>query len=257
MRHEISTMEKGGKLKKKKNLLVIPLELPKIHLLFKVGHKIFMDDGRLQLKVERLQGQRVFCKVLHGGLLHERKGVNLPGISLPLKAMTQKDKKDLKFGLQQGVDYVALSFVRQVSDLQSLRRLIQKLQPHTSQAHASQKVKIIAKIEKLEALQNLRGLVEASDAVMVARGDLGVELHPSLLPGKQKEIIALCNVLRKPVITATQMMESMVESPSPTRAEMTDIANAVLDGSDALMLSAETASGKYPHSLCENHGQHH
>ncbi len=163
--------------------------------------------------------------------------MNLPGASLPIDCLTEKDLKDLDFGLANKVDYVALSFVRTPKDIRQLREIVEAKHPST---------KIIAKIEMLEALENLEPIVRLCDAIMVARGDLAVEVGQSQLPGVQKRIIRLCNQLGKPVITATQMLDSMVESPRPTRAEITDVANAVLDGSDALMLSAESASGQYP-----------
>lgn len=163
--------------------------------------------------------------------------MNVPGASLPINAMTPKDLADLEFGLSKNVDYVALSFVRQGSDILRLRDLIQAHNPGP---------RIIAKIEMLEALHNLEEIIQLSDAIMVARGDLAIEVGQSQLPGQQKRIIRLANAANKPVITATQMLDSMVENPRPTRAEITDIANAVIDGSDALMLSAETASGRYP-----------
>ncbi|MDZ4678290.1 MAG: pyruvate kinase [Oligoflexia bacterium] len=198
---------------------------------------ILLDDGNLEFVVEKISGDEVHCQVIYGGELKNNKGMNLPGARLSVEAMTEKDYADLDFGLSQGVDYVALSFVRQGKDIRQLREIIERKAKGT---------KIIAKIEKVEALDNLEDIVALSDGVMVARGDLAVEVGQSLLPGKQKKIIKLCNALGKPVITATQMLDSMIENPRPTRAEVTDIANAVLDGTDAVMLSAETASGKYP-----------
>ncbi|MBX9766674.1 MAG: pyruvate kinase, partial [Bdellovibrionales bacterium] len=199
--------------------------------------KILLDDGLLELKVDRSEAEYVYATVIYGGLLKDRKGMNVPGANLDVDCMTAKDLVDLEFGLKNEVDYIALSFVRQGNDIRKLRELIDQKNPGT---------RIVAKIEMLEALDNLEDIVHLSDAVMVARGDLAVEVGQSLLAGIQKEIIQLCNRLGRPVITATQMLDSMVENPRPTRAEVTDIANAVLDGSDALMLSAETASGKYP-----------
>jgi pyruvate kinase len=203
----------------------------------KEGTKILLDDGLLELVVKSISKTEVVCKVIYGGELKDRKGMNLPGASLPVECMTDKDLEDLEFGLANNVDYVALSFVRRGSDIQKLRELVQAKNPGT---------RIIAKIEMLEALQNLVDIVTLSDGIMVARGDLAVEVGQTLLPLTQKKIIALCNEMGRPVITATQMLDSMVENPRPTRAEITDVANAVLDGSDATMLSAESASGKYP-----------
>jgi pyruvate kinase len=201
------------------------------------GQRILLDDGLIELKVLSKSGTRIECEVVYGGLLKDRKGMNVPGARLPIDAMTQKDLTDLQFGLSKNVDYVALSFVRHGSDIQKLRDLVSSEKPGT---------RIVAKIEMLEALHNLEEIIDLSDAIMVARGDLAIEVGQSQLPGVQKRIIRLANAANKPVITATQMLDSMVENPRPTRAEITDVANAVIDGSDALMLSAETASGKYP-----------
>lgn len=203
----------------------------------KVGTRILLDDGLLELIVTHVAPSEVTCKVIYGGVLKDRKGMNLPSARLPVECLTDKDLDDLEFGLKNNVDYVALSFVRHGDDIKKLREIINAKNPG---------IKIIAKIEMLEALENLLEIVTLSDAVMVARGDLAVEVGQTQLPLTQKRIIALCNEVGRPVITATQMLDSMVENPRPTRAEITDVANAVLDGSDALMLSAESASGKYP-----------
>lgn len=202
-----------------------------------VGTKILLDDGLMELSVLKVEPTVVTCRVIYGGVLKDRKGMNLPGATLPVDCMTDKDLEDLEFGLAQGVDFVALSFVRHGDDIKKLREIINAKNPGT---------RIVAKIEMLEALENLKEIVALSDAVMVARGDLAVEVGQAQLPLMQKRIIAMCNDMGKPVITATQMLDSMVENPRPTRAEITDVANAVLDGSDALMLSAESASGKHP-----------
>jgi pyruvate kinase len=203
----------------------------------KAKDQILLDDGNLEFVVESVHGDDVHCQVVTGGELKDNKGMNLPGARLSVDPLTKKDLIDLEFGLSHGVDYVALSFVRQGADIKKLREIIDS---------KSKGTRIIAKIEKIEALDNLDEICQLADGVMVARGDLAVEVGQSLLPGKQKKIIKLCNSLGKPVITATQMLDSMVNHPRPTRAEVTDIANAVLDGTDAVMLSAETASGKYP-----------
>jgi pyruvate kinase len=216
---------------------LIPSDFKSLHLSCKPGTKILLDDGLLELRVDSVQGQDINATVVYGGILKDRKGMNVPGASLAVECMSEKDLADLEFGLKNEVDYVALSFVRQGRDIRKLRELIQK---------KNSSAKIVAKIEMLEALENLEEIVRLSDVVMVARGDLAIEVGQSVLPGIQKQIITLCNKLGKPVITATQMLDSMVENPRPTRAEITDVANAVLDGSDACMLSAETASGKYP-----------
>lgn len=216
---------------------LIPSDFKELPLACVPGTKILLDDGLLELKVLKVRGEEVDAEVIYGGILKDRKGMNLPGVNLPVECMTKKDLEDLEFGLANKVDYVALSFVRHARDIRKLREIIEARKSNA---------KIIAKIEMVEALENLEEICRVSDAVMVARGDLAVEVGQSRLPGFQKRIIHVCNQLGKPVITATQMLDSMVENPRPTRAEITDVANAVLDGSDALMLSAESASGKHP-----------
>ncbi|PKK85841.1 MAG: pyruvate kinase [Thermoplasmata archaeon HGW-Thermoplasmata-1] len=201
------------------------------------GDTLLLSDGNLQLKVERIVGEDIFCKVIVGGPLYSHKGINLPTGTMELSAMTKKDEADLEFGIGQGVDYVALSFVRSASDVRLLKEKIKK---------AGARISVIAKIEKHEAVENLDEIIQEADGIMVARGDLGVEIPFEDVPLVQKVIVRKCNELGKPVITATQMLISMVESPRPSRAEVTDVANAVLDGTDALMLSEETAVGKYP-----------
>ena len=215
----------------------IPSDFAELPQVCRAGTKILLDDGLLELHVIDVLGDEVIAKVIHGGVLKNRKGMNLPGVMLPVDCLTDKDLTDLEFGLEHKVDYVALSFVRYSSDIKKLREIIQAKHPGA---------RVIAKIEMLEALENLDEIVDVSDAIMVARGDLAVEVGQSQLPGFQKRIIRICNQKKKPVITATQMLDSMVENPRPTRAEITDVANAVIDGSDALMLSAESASGKHP-----------
>lgn len=216
---------------------LIPSDLKELAESVKPGDRILLDDGLLELKVLSVDGPDVSAEVIFGGELKDRKGMNLPGIALPIDGLTPKDLKDLEFGLSKKVDYVALSFVRHGSDISRLREIIDQSAPGT---------KIVAKIEMLEAVEHLDEIVALSDAVMVARGDLAIEAGQVHLPRLQKLIIQTANRLNRPVITATQMLDSMVENPRPTRAEITDVANAVLDGSDALMLSAESASGKYP-----------
>ena len=201
------------------------------------GDSILLDDGALELRVEAIAGDDVECVVVRGGTLRPRKGVNLPGVAVRAPALTEKDRTDLRFGLAQGVDMVALSFVRHPKDADAARRVM---------SQSGRNVPLLAKIERPEALDHLDGILRAFDGVMVARGDLGVELSPEKVPTAQKEIIARANRLGKPVITATQMLESMTHSPQPTRAEASDVANAVLDGTDAVMLSGETAVGEFP-----------
>ena len=204
------------------------------------GARILLSDGLIELRVRKVRGNDVLCDVLNGGMLGEHKGINLPGIALSIPALTAKDRKDLEFGLSHGIDVVALSFVRTAADVSMVKQII---------ATHNSDVPVIAKLEKPQAIDHLEEILEASDGVMVARGDLGVEVAPEKVPVIQKHVIRRASVWRKPVITATQMLESMIENPRPTRAEASDVANAVFDGTDALMLSAETASGQYP---CES-----
>jgi len=203
----------------------------------KVGERILMDDGKLEVKVIGKDGTDVITEVVYGGLLKQKKGVNLPNTNISQPSVTEKDWEDLKFGLENDVDWVALSFVRTAEEIQEIQKYI-KEQGKTA--------KVIAKVEKPEAIINMEAIVNASDAIMVARGDLGVELPSEDVPMIQKRLVEMSNLAAKPVIVATQMLESMIDSPRPTRAEVGDVANAVLDGADAVMLSAESASGKYP-----------
>ncbi|MBY0434753.1 MAG: pyruvate kinase [Cyclobacteriaceae bacterium] len=203
----------------------------------KPGDMVLIDDGKIELKVKEARDIDVVCEVVYGGPLKSRKGINLPYSRVTAPSLTEKDLKDLEFGLKNKVDWVALSFVRKAKDIDILRGIIDQHKSTT---------RIVAKIEKPEALENIDAIVNATDAVMVARGDLGVEIWLEEVPMVQKMLVEKCNRLSKPVIVATQMMESMIENPRPTRAETNDVANAVMDGADALMLSAETAAGKYP-----------
>lgn len=202
-----------------------------------IGERILMDDGKLEVKVIGKDGTDVITEVIYGGLLKQKKGVNLPNTNISQDSVTDKDWEDLKFGLANDVDWVALSFVRTAKEIQDIQQYI-KEQGKTA--------KVIAKVEKPEAIINMQEIVDASDAIMVARGDLGVELPSEDVPMIQKRLVEMSNLAAKPVIVATQMLESMIDSPRPTRAEVGDVANAVLDGADAVMLSAESASGKYP-----------
>ncbi len=200
------------------------------------GSKILLSDGLIELRVETIRGDDVECEVINGGLLGEHQGINLPGAVVGLPSLTDKDRVDLEFGLKHGVDMVALSFVRSAADVRALKDLIRDLGGNAQ---------IVAKLEKPQAIDDLNDILEVADAVMVARGDLGVELPPEKVPVIQKQVIRRAAEFRKPVITATQMLESMIENPRPTRAEASDVANAIFDGTDAVMLSAETATGKY------------
>jgi pyruvate kinase len=202
-----------------------------------VGDMILIDDGKLELKVTSTNGKEVEAVVVYGGILKSRKGINLPNTNVSAPSLTEKDHADLLFGLEQDVDWVALSFVRTQEDILQLRQIIDD---------SGKKVSIVAKIEKPQAITNIDGIIEATDAIMVARGDLGVEILMEDVPVIQKMLVRKCNEAAKPVIVATQMLESMIENPRPTRAETNDVANAVMDGADAVMLSAESASGKYP-----------
>lgn len=201
------------------------------------GSRILMDDGLIELKVNSVEGEIVKCTVVEGGILKDLKGINLPGVNVSSPSLTEKDRVDLEFCLEKGVDYIALSFVRKREDVEELKSII---------AARGLSTPVIAKIEKPEALRNFKSILDAADAIMVARGDLGVEIRAEKVPLIQKTIINACNEVGKPVITATQMLESMILHPRPTRAETSDVANAILDGTDAVMLSGETASGSFP-----------
>jgi len=206
----------------------------------KPGDTILVSDGLIELKVTEARPPQITCRVVVGDLLGERKGMNLPGVDLSISAPTDKDLEDLAFGLAHGVDYVALSFVRKADDIARLRAAMGRTAPEGAD------VPIVAKIERPEALEDLAALIAHADAVMVARGDMGIEMPPEMVPAAQKKIITAANAACVPVITATQMLDSMVEHRRPTRAEASDVANAILDGTDAVMLSAETAIGRYP-----------
>ena len=203
----------------------------------RAGNRILLDDGNMELKVEGVDGTEISCTVVHGGILKNHKGINLPGVNVSAPSLTEKDKIDAEFALGLGVDFLALSFVRRAADIQELRQLITALH---GKAH------IVAKIEKPEALEDATQIMDSTDAIMVARGDLGVELNPEEVPVVQSQLIEMARRKFKPVIVATQMLESMIDHARPTRAEVTDIAHAVTEGTDAVMLSAETASGAYP-----------
>jgi pyruvate kinase len=221
-------------------VLFIPFDVPKLHEVLAPGNHILLDDGQLEFEVLRLDGENIFAKVILGGNLKSHKGVNLPGSNLDIPVLTAKDLEDLKFGLEEGVDLVAISFVKKASDIEMVRDTMRNMVGNRRLPP------IIAKLERPEAITNLEEIVKVTDGVMVARGDLGVEISPALVPSVQKEIIKKANNLGKFVITATQMLESMINNPRPTRAEAADVANAIFDGTDAVMLSAESAAGKYP-----------
>ncbi len=212
----------------------------------KLGDRILLDDGLMELRVTGFNETDVQCMVIHGGLLKEHKGINLPGVKVSAASLTEKDCDDLRFGVAQGVDYIALSFVRTAQDIIQARKYLHKVQDELAGHHTSEMIPLIAKIEKPEAVEHLDEILAVVDGAMVARGDLGVEMPLEKVPLIQKRIIARCNQLGLPVITATQMLESMISNPRPTRAEVNDVANAVIDQTDAVMLSAETSVGDYP-----------
>jgi len=216
---------------------VIATTFPTLAENLEPGARILLSDGLIELRVVEIPGEDVECEVINGGMLGEHKGINLPGIPVRVPSLTDKDEEDLEFGMKHGVDAIAVSFVRTAEDVRHVKFRVAALGLETW---------IIAKLEKPQAIENLEAILETADGVMVARGDLGVEMPPEKVPAIQKHVIRRAAEYRKPVITATQMLESMIENPRPTRAEASDVANAIYDGTDAVMLSAETAAGKYP-----------
>jgi pyruvate kinase len=217
----------------------IPLHHPEIFAAVAPGHDLLIDDGRVRVRVTGLGDDFIEAKVIIGGVISNRKGVNLPGTVLNLSPLTAKDRADLDFGLKLGVDWVALSFVQKPSDVIEARGLIDG------------RAGLVAKIEKPSALDHIDDIVRIADAIMVARGDLGVEIPHEDVPGRQKELVRACRLAVKPVIVATQMLDSMISAPTPTRAEASDVATAIYDGADAVMLSAESAAGQYPREAVE------
>lgn len=204
----------------------------------KAGDTILIDDGLIQLTVEEITDTDVVCRVVNGGELDQKKGINVPNVEVKLPAITEQDKNDILFGIEQGIDFIAASFVRNAEAIKEIKELLR--------ANGGERIDVIAKIENAEGVHNIDKIIKAADGVMVARGDLGVEIPAHEVPHIQKMIIRKCNESYKPVITATQMLDSMMRAPRPTRAEVTDVANAIYDGTDAIMLSGETAMGKYP-----------
>ncbi len=218
----------------------VGISYPRLSEEVEVGQDIYIDDGSLHLRIEGVEAGEIVCRVLVGGMLGERKGVNVPGAELSVPTLTEKDIRDIEWGMDHDMDYIAVSFVRRREDIMQVRRVVENHGGRHGQ------INIMAKIETLQSVQNLEEIVQVVDAVMVARGDLGVEMPTEAVPMVQKKIIELCRRQGKPVIVATQMLDSMIRNPRPTRAEASDVANAVLDGADAVMLSGETANGKYP-----------
>ncbi|HVI39276.1 MAG TPA: pyruvate kinase, partial [Anaerovoracaceae bacterium] len=204
----------------------------------KPGDQLLIDDGLIGMTIDEIKGNNIICTVDNGGEIKDYKSINVPGVTVKLPAITDKDKLDIEFGIGEQVDYIAASFVRKGSDVEEMRDFLKQ--------HGAEQIKIISKIENKAGVDNILDIVAASDVIMVARGDLGVEIPAEQVPATQKRIIKLCNLEGKPVITATQMMDSMIRNPRPTRAEVADVANAIYDGTDVIMLSGETASGKYP-----------
>ncbi|MEN9649262.1 MAG: hypothetical protein RL094_229 [Candidatus Parcubacteria bacterium] len=215
----------------------VSINYPTLHLELKPGNMIMVDDGKKQFEVVEIKGKEIVCKIIVGGDTKGRRGVNLPGAYLKVSSLTEKDKKDIAFGIKNKVDIVAFSFVRTGADVRELRDILNK---------AKSKALIMSKVETQEAVENIDEIIELSDAIMVARGDMAVEIGAENVPLVQKMIIEKCNRVGKPVVTATQMLESMIKSPVPTRAEVSDVANAILDGTDAIMLSEETTLGDFP-----------
>lgn len=209
-----------------------------ISLIISQGDTILLADGLIELRVNKIQGNDIICTVINGGELSDKQGVNIPGKSLPFPTLAEKDIKDIIFGIKAGMDFLAASFIRKASDVTEIRKVLD--------ANGGNDIHIIAKIENREGVENIDDIINVSDGIMIARGDLGVEIPVHEIPLIQKQIIEKCNISGKPVITATQMLDSMIRNPRPTRAETTDVANAIFDGTDAIMLSGETAAGKYP-----------
>lgn len=240
--------------------LFIPIQYPQLYRDVKVGHQVLIDDAVIELRVKGIKNKSIRCEVVIGGVIKSHKGMNFPKSVIKCPPVTRKDIKDVEFGVANRVDYIALSFVKNAKDIINLRRRVFELEKKYLKENVSKNldkpsakgkvggihIRIIAKIERREAVKNLKEIIEAADGIMVARGDLGIEMPLEELPLIQKKIIEMCRKASKPVIVATQMLDSMIRNPIPTRAEVSDVANAVLDGTDAIMLSGESATGKYP-----------
>ncbi len=229
----------------KAKLPKLPVTYNKMYLDVKKGQSVLLVDGIINLKIDKVSGKDIYCTVINGGMIYTHKGINLPQTKISIPTITAKDKQDLEFGIKNKVDLVALSFVRSAKDVNDLKKIITRLEKKYQGKNAAA-TQIIVKIEKPEAVKNINQIINATDAVMIARGDLGIEMPAEKVPVVQKDIIAKCLNKAKPVIVATQMLDSMIDNPRPTRAEVSDVANAVIDHTDAVMLSGETANGKYP-----------
>jgi len=223
----------------------IPFVFPGLQKYLNIGERLLIDDGKIEIKITAIKGSKVYCTVVEGGIVKSKKGVNFPESDLGISAISEKDKEDLKFGLKLGFHTVAISFVNSADDIKNFRALIKKYEKEL-RLNPEYPVKVIVKIERREAIHNIKTILEECDGVMIARGDLGLEMPAAELPLMQKKIIALCKSMAKPVIVATQMLDSMQDNRRPTRAEVSDVANAVFEHADVLMLSNETATGKYP-----------
>ena len=225
--------------------LRLPVTYERLHEDVKAGERILLDDGLLSAKVREVRGRDVVCEVIDGGTLTSHKGVNFPDSALMISSVTEKDKADLAFGVAQGVDFVALSFVRSAEHVREVRELLRSAEAAAGARHETP-IRIVSKVEKREAVEAMQEIIEVSDAIMVARGDLGIEMPAERVPIVQKQLVSACRKASKPVIVATQMLDSMIRNPRPTRAEVSDVANAVIDHADAVMLSGETAGGAHP-----------
>ncbi len=217
---------------------IVSVSYPNLHRELDLGQTVLIDDGLVEIRVTDIKGQDIACQVVTGGEISNNKSINIPGAKISLPALTEKDESDIIFGIEHDFDFIAASFIRRASDVEAIRRVLEQ--------NGGEKIKIISKIENREGVDNLDEILAVSDGLMVARGDLGVEIPACEVPPIQKEMITKCNALGKTVITATQMLDSMIRNPRPTRAEVSDVANAVFDGTSCVMLSGETASGKYP-----------
>lgn len=224
----------------------IPVDFSELHEHVKKEERVFINDGRIELVIEKVEGTQIFCTVIHGGVISSHKGINVPDSTITVRALTEKDKEDLRFGVEHDIDLVALSFVQTPEDVLDVRYLIKEYEKELKKEDTERPIRIIAKIERPQAVERIEEILDVADGIMIARGDLGIEVPAAQVPLTQKRLIDLSLNYAKPVIVATQMLDSMHDSPRPTRAEVSDVANAVIDHTDAVMLSNETATGKFP-----------